>query len=192
MRAGQPKMPECSSVGAKFVGRQQFRHKALFPEQLAHQPECRPLVAAALNQHVENLGLVINRPPQVHPFAGNPDDHLVEVPYVDGPLLARNFGRFRSDRLRSYVRPFAALARERWPRWFPRPEFLTSMRPKTVTGTFGMSRVLDRLITPSTRHLASSGIGSGCSSWVAFRPWLMSRRCPPRRRVGVSRRRFRL
>jgi hypothetical protein len=37
---------------------------------------------------------VIDGAPQVHPFAGNPDHHLVEVPYVDGPLLARDFGRF--------------------------------------------------------------------------------------------------
>ena len=27
------------------------------------------------------------------------------------------------------VWPFVALAHERWPRWFPRPEFLTAMRP---------------------------------------------------------------
>jgi predicted TIM-barrel fold metal-dependent hydrolase len=33
--------------------------EALFPEELAHQPECRPLVAAALNQHVENLALMM-------------------------------------------------------------------------------------------------------------------------------------
>jgi hypothetical protein len=90
MRAGQPKMPESSSVGAKFVGRQQFRHKAMFPEQLAHQPECRPLVAAALNQHVDNLALVINGAPQVHPLPRDANDHLVEVPSVAraraGPL----------------------------------------------------------------------------------------------------------
>ena len=34
-----------------------------------------------------------------------------------------------SDRLRSYVRPVVALAHERWPRWFPRQEFLTNERP---------------------------------------------------------------
>src|SRR4030088_595415 len=82
MSAGQPKMPECSSVGAELVGRQQFRHEALFPEQLAHQPECRALVAAALNQHVENLALVIDGAPQVHPLARDANDHLVEVPPV--------------------------------------------------------------------------------------------------------------
>jgi hypothetical protein len=41
-------------------------------------PACR----AALNQHVEDLSLVIDGAPQVHPFAGNPDHHLVEVPSV--------------------------------------------------------------------------------------------------------------
>jgi hypothetical protein len=66
----------------------------VFPEQLAHQPKCRALVAPALNQHVENLALVIDGAPQVHSPAGDPDHHLVEVPYVDGPLLARDFGRF--------------------------------------------------------------------------------------------------
>ena len=39
-------------------------------------------------------GLTRNAPYKVHPLTGNPDDHLVEVPYVDGPLLARDFGRF--------------------------------------------------------------------------------------------------
>ena len=59
MRAGQAKMPKSGSVRAQLVSRQQFRHEALFPEQLAHEPECRALVAAALNQHVENPALVI-------------------------------------------------------------------------------------------------------------------------------------
>jgi hypothetical protein len=54
----------------------------LFLEELAHQPDCRPLVAPALNQHVENLALVIDGAPQVHPFAGNPNHHLVEVPSI--------------------------------------------------------------------------------------------------------------
>src|SRR6202162_4725445 len=82
MRAGQAKMPKRGSVRVQLVSRQQFRHEALFPEQLAHQPECRTLVAAALNQHVENLALVIDSAPQVHPLAGDANDHLVEVPSV--------------------------------------------------------------------------------------------------------------
>ena len=49
--------------------------------------------------------------------------------YVDGPLLARRFTAVRPNRLRSYVRPVGALAHERWPRWFPRHEFQTEVRP---------------------------------------------------------------
>src|SRR5258707_14928334 len=82
MTAGQAQVPESSAVGAQLVGRQQFRREALFLEELAHQPECSPLVAPALNEHVENLALVIDGAPQVHPFASNPDHHLVEVPPV--------------------------------------------------------------------------------------------------------------
>src|SRR3979411_1678016 len=82
MTAGQAQVPESSAVGAQLIGRQQFRRETLFLEELAHQPECRPLVAPALNQHVENLALVIDGAPQVHPFAGYPDHHLVEVPSI--------------------------------------------------------------------------------------------------------------
>src|ERR1700686_2123655 len=67
---------------------------------------------------------------------------------------------FCSDRLRPYVRPVVALAHERWPRWFPRREPQTLQRPLAATGPHGVSRVLDRSITPSARYLASSGIGS--------------------------------
>jgi len=94
MRAGQLEVPEGRAVGAKLVGREQFWREALFLEQLAHRPEGSPFVAPTLNQHVENITLVIDGAPQAHPFASNPDYHLVEVPYVDGPLLARDFGRF--------------------------------------------------------------------------------------------------
>ncbi len=82
MRAGQAQVPESRAVGAEFVGNEQFRREALFLKELAHQPECSPLVAPALNQHVENLALVIDGAPQVHPFASNPDHHLVEVPSI--------------------------------------------------------------------------------------------------------------
>src|ERR1700682_1178670 len=80
MRAGQAKVAESRSVGAKLVGRQQFRREALFPKELAHQSYCRPLVAPALDQHVENLALVVDGTPQVHPLARDANHHLVEVP----------------------------------------------------------------------------------------------------------------
>jgi hypothetical protein len=34
-------------------------------------------VALALNQHVEDLTLVVDGPPEAHPLAGDPDHHLV-------------------------------------------------------------------------------------------------------------------
>src|SRR3954447_20364402 len=87
MRAAQAELPECRSVGAEFVGHQQFRREALFPEQLAHQPQRRPLVASTLNQHIENLALVIDSAPQIHLPAGDSHDHLVEMPPI-GPASA--------------------------------------------------------------------------------------------------------
>jgi len=82
MRAGQAQVPESNSVGAELIGDEQFWRETPFPEELAHQPECRPLVAAALNQHVENLALMIDGAPQVHALAGNPDRHLIKVPSI--------------------------------------------------------------------------------------------------------------
>ena len=70
MRTGQAKVPKRGSVRAQLVSRQQFRRETVFSEQLSHQPERRTLVAAALNQDVENLALVIYGAPQVHPLAG--------------------------------------------------------------------------------------------------------------------------
>src|SRR5207302_10688229 len=49
MTAGQAKVPERRSVRAELVGSQQCRRETLFLEELAHQPECRPFVASALN-----------------------------------------------------------------------------------------------------------------------------------------------
>jgi hypothetical protein len=69
MWAAWPQPPKCRGVGAQLVGDQQFRHDALLPEKLAHQPQRRLAVAAGLHQHVEDLALTIDRTPQVHPDA---------------------------------------------------------------------------------------------------------------------------
>jgi hypothetical protein len=54
-----------------------FGAEALFLGQLAHQPECRLRISPTLNKHVENLALVVDGAPQVHPLPGDPDDHFV-------------------------------------------------------------------------------------------------------------------
>ena len=73
-------MPKCAGVGAQLVGDQQFGREALLLEQLAHQPQRRPTIAPALNQHVEDLALVVDGTPQIHSLARDPYYHLVEVP----------------------------------------------------------------------------------------------------------------
>jgi hypothetical protein len=69
MPTGQSKTPERGGVGAQLVGDQQFRHEALLLQQLAHQPQRRPTVASALDQHVEDLALVIDGAPEISPLA---------------------------------------------------------------------------------------------------------------------------
>jgi hypothetical protein len=54
----------------------------VFPEQLAHQPQRDVRVALSLDQHVENLTLMVDGTPQIHPPAGNADHHLVEMPAI--------------------------------------------------------------------------------------------------------------
>src|SRR5436190_4340662 len=82
MVAGKPEMPEGSAVRAQLVGRHLFRREALLAEQLAHEPDSCPLVSSALNQDLEDLTLMINRAPQVHMPASDPDDHFVEMPAI--------------------------------------------------------------------------------------------------------------
>ena len=72
MWASQSETPERRGVGAQLVGDQQFRREALLLEQLAHQPQRRPAIAPALDQHVQDLALVIDGAPEVHPLAGDP------------------------------------------------------------------------------------------------------------------------
>ena len=48
MQASQSQTPERRGVGAQLISDQQFRHKALLLEQLAHQPQRRPGVAPAV------------------------------------------------------------------------------------------------------------------------------------------------
>src|ERR1700757_4673875 len=56
--AGQAQTAERRGVGAQLIGDQQFRRETLLLEQLAHQPQRRPTVRSALNQHFENFALV--------------------------------------------------------------------------------------------------------------------------------------
>ena len=63
MRAGQ------SDAGTRWrrtqlVGDQRFGRETFLLDQLAHQPQRRPTIAPALNQHVEDLAFVVDGTPQ--------------------------------------------------------------------------------------------------------------------------------
>ena len=74
---------------------------------------------------------------------GSPVALAIMDPYVDGPLLASVFSALIRS-LASICPACGALAHERWPRWFPRHEFLTVKRPiSRATGSIGVSRVMD-------------------------------------------------
>ena len=85
MPTGQSETPERRGVRAQLVGDQQFRRETLLLEQLAHQPQRRPGVAPALDQQVEDLALVVDGTPQIHPLAGDPHYHFVQMPAVARP-----------------------------------------------------------------------------------------------------------
>jgi hypothetical protein len=108
--------------------------------------------AGAREMGVLNMGTIGLDGTKIHTNASR---HMWTAPSSQEP-----FAVFGSDRLRPYVRPVGALAHERWPRWFPRREFQTQGRPLTASAGYGVSRVVDRSITPSACCLASSGIGS--------------------------------
>ena len=46
------------------------------------------LTRRLLDQHVEDLAFVVDGTPEVHPLAGDPDNHLVQVPSIARPGTA--------------------------------------------------------------------------------------------------------
>jgi hypothetical protein len=82
---GQTKSLERRAVGTQLVRDRQLRRTALLLQQLAHQPHSCSLVPARLDQEVEDLALLIDSPPQVHTFSGDPHDHLIQMPPITWP-----------------------------------------------------------------------------------------------------------
>src|SRR5271169_7072189 len=88
MVAGKPKMLEGSAIRTQLICRHRLRREALPAEQLAHELDGCAFVPSALNKDFENLAFMIDRAPQVHMLAGDPDDHLVEMPAIAWPRTA--------------------------------------------------------------------------------------------------------
>src|SRR4051794_20007135 len=69
-------------IARQLVRDQHARRPALALEELAQEALGRPLVAPALDQHVEHGALPVDCPPQPVLLAGDPDLDLVRVPLV--------------------------------------------------------------------------------------------------------------
>src|SRR5580704_11178411 len=64
------------------------------------------LVPSALNQDLEDLALMIDRAPQIHMRAGDPDDHFVEMPAITWSRTAPP--QSPSDRWSEFEHPAAS------------------------------------------------------------------------------------
>jgi hypothetical protein len=67
-------------VRAELVGDKCLGGEALLAEQFEHKLRGRPCVAPSLHEEIENLALVVDRPPEPESFAADHDRHLVEMP----------------------------------------------------------------------------------------------------------------
>ena len=68
-----------SRVGTQSVRDDGFRNEALVPEQFPQQFQRGGLVPALLDQNVQNLALLVDGPPHVHPHTIDTDHHLIEM-----------------------------------------------------------------------------------------------------------------
>src|SRR5260370_37104891 len=88
MMTAEAEVPQRGAVRTQLVGGHPLRREALFSHQLAHQLDGRAAVSPALKQHVEDLAFMVDRAPEIHPLAGDPDYHFVEVPAIARPRTA--------------------------------------------------------------------------------------------------------
>ena len=66
-------MLEGSAVRTQLVSRHRLRREAVLAEQLAHELDGCAFIPAVLNKDFENIAFMIDRAPQIHPSAGDPD-----------------------------------------------------------------------------------------------------------------------
>lgn len=77
---GEAKIPRGGAVRCQLVRGEGIGVDALALQELAQQFQRRMLVAAALNQHVQHLSLVIDGAPEEQPPPANANHHLIEMP----------------------------------------------------------------------------------------------------------------
>src|SRR5829696_8754925 len=80
MASSHPKLTAGAAVGRQPIGHEHRRSIALFPQELAHEPQSCGFVPARLHEHVQDFALAVDGSPQPQPFASDNDSHLVEMP----------------------------------------------------------------------------------------------------------------
>jgi hypothetical protein len=90
----QADLLERSPIGPKPVSRDLGESETLLLEQLAHELPSGGFVAPVLDQDVQHLTLIVNRPPQVHVPAANPQP--LHPNARAGWILGRSRRRFRA------------------------------------------------------------------------------------------------
>jgi len=68
------------TVGCELVRHDRLGAHVLMLQQLSQQPRGSSLVGPLLEEHVQNLALVIDGPPQERPLAADPYGHLIQMP----------------------------------------------------------------------------------------------------------------
>jgi hypothetical protein len=84
MAARETQLASGRAIGAQLVGHKLVWSEALLLQQFAHEPKGRRCVALGLDQHVQDLTLTVDSPPEVHALAldGDYHLHLVQVPHA--------------------------------------------------------------------------------------------------------------
>jgi hypothetical protein len=72
------------AVTPQLVGDQHPRHPALLLHQLGEELLGGPRIALALDEDVQDVALLVDRPPEVLSLAVDLDENLVQVPLVAG------------------------------------------------------------------------------------------------------------
>ena len=75
-----------STITSEFVRDQRTRNVALLLEQLTEELLGHLLIAPVLEQDIEHVPVLINRPKQVVSPAADREEDLVDVPRVSGPM----------------------------------------------------------------------------------------------------------
>src|SRR5208282_6152121 len=78
--AFDPKDPDCGAVRSQVVGDQSLGNEGVRPQELAHQFQRSVLISLGPDQHIEDLALGVDGPPEIDHAAVDFQIDLVEMP----------------------------------------------------------------------------------------------------------------